>query len=143
MRSLLVVTIVSLSVVACSSRSDPLTPGTDGRIARTVVSADQSPRLFFSPQIRHGESFRIVFQSYRDCTTVAGETHVSVSGLEVDIRPYDYEVQPRPTTCSAALSVDSEGIDVELPRAGVATATLHGRDRSGRAVSVVARFQVK
>jgi hypothetical protein len=131
-----------LALAACSSKG-VLDVGWERQLGVVDPALSSVQMLSLPTQVRANVAFNITVRTLgsRSCTR-AQSTEVTVSGLNVDITPYDEHARTAPA-CSPAASWPIEHVaSVTVSTAGQAHVRLHARTRAGVDSTFDAAFTV-
>jgi hypothetical protein len=136
MRRFAFVATAAATLLACGVATEPEPAGMAGS---PNVAADQQlgaikgfmegdPRITVRTE---GRSVVVAVTTYGDGCYRKGQTHVTVSGMVADVRPYDV-VPPAGTNCTRQLVAGIHEAVISFPSSGTARIRVHGYDASTR-----------
>jgi hypothetical protein len=136
MRQFAFVTAAAATLLACAAATEPDPAGMAGA---PNVAADQrlgaiKGYMEGDPQISvrtEGRSVVVAVTTYGDGCYQKGQTHVTLSGMVADVRPY-VVVPPAGTNCTRQLVAGTHEAVITFPSSGVARIRVHGYDAGTR-----------
>lgn len=122
-------TLLVAAALPFASGCDIVETDFDERLLPGIIEMDAShPAMVELPQsVRIGERFTVAVTTYGGGCSSLGDTQVGVTGLQVDVRPFDYETITENAGCTRELRMHRHEASVWLEEVGTATVRVHGR----------------
>ena len=121
-----------LLAVACHTADEPGLAGTTVREPAILrIGPDSTTVTILPSSPRVNSPITVSFNTFGGGCISTGETEVSVTGLQADIRPYQYRYYPRANEgCTTELRFDPHTVTLQFATVGMAQVRIQGQTQA-------------
>jgi hypothetical protein len=137
-----IASVTALIASACSSGTEPPgpQPGTTVRRASTMDFYGEASAVTLPASVAANSPLTIKFVTFGGGCISRGETEVAVTGLEAQIRPYQYQYYPRADEgCTTDLRYDTNTAVLQFVTSGNGLIRIFGLKQPGGSDIVIER----
>ena len=134
-------TLLLLAPLPLALACDVVETDFDRRLLPAVIDLDAAhpPQVELPQSVRVGERFTVRITTYGSGCSSKGTTQVSVTGLQVELSPYDSYPTAEDAACTRELRTHLHQVQVWVEEPGTATVSVHGRRMPDGEPATVAR----